>query len=629
MSYGATTPEDPSSSIGETEPNPTIRKDRSLGWLKRLGPVLATHRKRLLLSVAAAIIAMVVQILVPRVVGLAIDQGLSERNKSLWPFVAVLIALAVARGVFTFAYRYGLYGMAFKVENQLRNLLFEHLGRLSFSFFDRVQSGQIISRANSDIRSVQMFLAFAPIMAVQFMSFIIAILLMSAISLPLTAITMVALPAVFIVGQRLRKIMFPLSWIVQSRQAEVATVVDENINGIRVVKAFAAERHQINSLGVAAVKLRWANLFQHYARAAHTPFIENLPRVALALVLLIGGRQVIDGTLTIGDLISFNLYIILLQAPFRFIGMLLILGQRAKASAARMYEILDESPSVTDSPGAIDLPSGNGLIRFDNVSFTYGIETIGDSAGSTSSPPILHEFNLVLQPGSITAIVGRTGTGKSTVSRLLMRFYDVESGQITIDGSDVRSLTQSSLRNRVGLVSDEPFLFSTTIKENIAYGMPEATSTQIEEAARAAQAHDFICDLKSGYDTVVGERGYDLSGGQRQRIAIARLFLMKPQILIFDDATSSIDVAVEEAIHKNLLTLLKGRTTIIIAHRLSTIALADSVVLIDNGAVVAKGTHSDLMETVPLYAQTLASGDADKKPTGVKTQAIFSEDGGL
>ncbi|MCH1615758.1 MAG: ATP-binding cassette domain-containing protein, partial [Acidimicrobiales bacterium] len=222
-----------------------------------------------------------------------------------------------------------------------------------------------------------------------------------------------------------------------------------------------------------------------------------------------------------------------------------------------------------------------------------------------------------------------TGTGKSTISRLLMRFYDVESGRITIDGSDIRSVTQSSLRNRVGLVSDEPFLFSTTIRENIAYGMPQAKLTEIEAAARAAQAHDFICDLKDGYDTVVGERGYDLSGGQRQRIAIARLFLMQPQILIFDDATSSIDVAVEEAIHKNLLTLLKGRTTIIIAHRLSTIALADSVVLIDNGAVVAKGTHSELMETEPLYAQTLASSDADKKPAGSETQAIPSNDGGL
>ena len=293
----------------------TIRDDGSLGWLKRIRPIVMTHRWRIIWSVVAAIIAMLAQILVPRVVGLAVDRALIERTSALSLFVVILLILGVARAAATFGYRYGLYGMAFKVEYQLRTLLFQHLGRLSFSFFDRVQSGQIISRANSDIRSVQMFMAFAPIMAVQFFSFVIAIGLMAAISIPLTAVTMVALPGVFALGQRLRKIMFPLSWVVQSRQAEIATVVDESVNGVRVVKAFAAERQQIEALARGAERLRWANLVQHRTRASHTPFIENLPRIALAIVLLMGGLQTIDGALTVGDLISFNLYILLLQAP--------------------------------------------------------------------------------------------------------------------------------------------------------------------------------------------------------------------------------------------------------------------------------------------------------------------------
>ncbi|HBU39785.1 MAG TPA: ABC transporter ATP-binding protein, partial [Acidimicrobiaceae bacterium] len=489
----------------------TIRSDSTLGWLKRISPVVLTHRWRIFWSVIAAVIAMVAQILVPRVVGLAIDRALITGTSSLWLFVAILLVLGVARAAATFGYRYGLYGMAFKVEYQLRTLLFQHLGKLSFAFFDRVQSGQIISRANSDIRSVQMFMAFAPIMAVQFFSFVVAIGLMAAISVPLTTITMIALPGVFAIGQRLRKIMFPLSWVIQSRQAEIATVVDESVNGVRVVKAFAAERHQIESLAIGAQRLRWANLVQHWTRASHTPFIENLPRVALATVLLVGGLQTIDGSLTVGDLVSFNLYILLLQAPFRFIGMLLILGQRAKASAERIYEILDEPPAVDDRHDAVDLiPSGGG-ISFSDVSFAYGKEAVGGSQGSENAPLVLEHFNLDVSPGETIAIVGRTGSGKSTIARLLMRFYELQGGKISLDGNDIRSVTQASLRSAISLVPDEPFLFSTSVHENISYGKPNASRAEVEAAARAAQAHEFIVELEDGYDTVVGERGYDLS----------------------------------------------------------------------------------------------------------------------
>ncbi|MEC9338777.1 MAG: ABC transporter ATP-binding protein [Actinomycetota bacterium] len=589
----------------------SIGGDASLGWLRRIGPIVMTHRWRILWSVLAALAAMAAQILVPRVIGLAIDGALINQTTSLWTFVLALLVLGITRAGATFGYRYGLYGMAFKVEYQLRTLLFEHLGRLSFAFYDRVQSGQIISRANSDIRSVQMFMAFAPIMAVQFFSFVIAIGLMAAISVPLTAITMIALPGVFVIGQRLRAIMFPLSWVVQSRQAEIATVVDESVNGVRVVKAFAAERQQIESLARGAERLRWANLVQHRTRASHTPFIENLPRLALATVLLVGGQQTINGSLSVGELVSFNLYILLLQAPFRFIGMLLILGQRAKASAERIYEVLDEPPGIYDRPGAVDLTPSGGNISFSKVGFAYGTETVGGTRGPEMSSRVLDDFELEVPAGQSIAIVGRTGSGKSTIARLLMRFYDVQQGSISLDGQNIASVTQASLRGAVGLVPDEPFLFSTSVHENIAYGRPGASRESVEKAARAAQAHGFIMALEKGYDTVIGERGYDLSGGQRQRISLARLFLQDPSVIILDDSTSSIDVEIEEQIHTSLKELLRARTTIVIAHRLSTIALAERVVLVEHGRIVADGSHQYLLDTEPRYVETLAASVSD------------------
>lgn len=591
-----------------------IRSDKSLGWLRRLQPIVMTHRWRIACSVLAAVVAMVAQILVPRVVGLAVDRSLIDETSGLTGFVLVLLVLGALRATATFAYRYGLYGMAFKVEYQLRNMLFEHLGRLSFSFFDRVQSGQIISRANSDIRSVQMFMAFAPIMAVQFLSFIIAIGLMAAISIPLTAITMVALPGVFAIGQRLRKVMFPLSWVIQSRQAEIATVVDESVNGVRVVKAFASEQQQIETLAKGAQRLRWANMVQHRTRASHTPLIENLPRIALAVVLLVGGLQTIDGALSVGDLISFNLYILLLQAPFRFIGMLLILGQRAKASAERIFEILDDPPAVEDRPGAIDLFDAHGAVSFKDVRFAYGTETVGGNPGNEEAPVVLNGFSLNIPAGQTVAIVGKTGSGKSTIARLLLRFYEPQAGQVRLDDKEIGAITQRSLRSTISLVPDEPFLFSTSIFENISYGKPDATRGEVEAAAKAAQAHGFISELESGYDTVVGERGYDLSGGQRQRISLARLFLQSPSVILLDDSTSAIDVEIEQSIHQALKSLLQDRTTIVIAHRLSTIALADRVVLIDKGKVIADGTHRQLLLNEPRYIETLEASTETGEP---------------
>lgn len=579
------------------------------GWLRRLLPLLRTHRARIIASLATAVVAMGIGVTVPLVLRAAIDGALDEQTRDLEPLVITLVVLGVIRAVLTFFYRYGLYSTAFRLEFQMRTILQEHLSRQSFAFFDRVQSGQIISRANSDIRSIQLFLAFVPLMAVQFLSFIAALIIMLRIDAVLTLIALTPMPLVFVLGRRLRNLFFPQSWIVQSRQAEIATVVDESVNGVRVVKSFAAERRQILSLARAAERLRWANLQQHRARADHNPIIENLPRLGLALVLLWGGLGVIDGNLTIGDLVAFNVYIVVLQAPFRFLGMVLMMGQRAKASAERIYEVLDEPITLFDRPGAVDLVDPVGRVVFADVGFAYGTESIGGTEASRGTS-VLDGFDLVIEPGETVAVVGATGSGKSTIPRLLLRFYETQTGSVSVDGHDVRDLTGSSLRAAVGMVPDEPFLFSTTVHDNIAYGRPSVSRDDVIAAATAAHAHDFICELEHGYDTVVGERGYDLSGGQRQRIAIARTLLTDPAVLVLDDATSAIDVHVEAQIHDALADLLGQRTTLIIAHRLSTIALADRVVVLDAGRLIADGTHAELLATVPRYAEILDSGDS-------------------
>ncbi|WP_419864256.1 ABC transporter ATP-binding protein [Candidatus Poriferisodalis sp.] len=601
-----------------------IRADPSLSWIRRLGPLLRRQRARIVVALIAVIVATGAGAVAPRVAGYAVDAAVpgpdGATSGSLWALVIVLVGLGVARGVSTFVYRNSLFSMGHRVEFQLRTLLFAHLSRLSFAFYDRVHTGEIISRSNSDIRSVQMYLAFAPIVSGQLLSFVVAISLMAWISLPLTAITMLIMPAVYVLGQRLRHIMFPLSWIIQSRNAEVATVTHESVNGVRVVKAFAAEARQVEEMARATQRLRWANMLQHNSRAHYTPVIENLPRMAQAMLLLVGGHLIIGGSLSVGDLMSFYLYILLLQAPFRFIGMLFIFGQRAKASAERVYQLLDEPVLVADRPGAVDLPQRRGPtrgsagmeVRFDDVRFAYGTETIGGVRGTASAdrdaPLVFDGLDLRIGAGERVAIVGRTGCGKSTLARLLMRFYSLGGGTISVDGYDVNDLTGESLRRAVGLVPDEPFLFSASIHDNIAYARPDAARSEVVAAATAAQAHEFISELDDGYDTEVGERGYDLSGGQRQRIAIARAILADPAVLILDDATSSIDVAHEAKIHDALAELLAERTTIVIAHRLSTISLADRVILLDGGRVAADGTHAELMATEPRYVKVLAAG---------------------
>ena len=567
-------------------PRNEISRNQNLAWWRRVLPVIQSHRLTFITAIVLSFVSLIFQVLVPNMLSNDIDHTFVRHVASLHSDVISIVIVGLLAGATGIISRQFLYNTAYNVEADLRSLIYQHLTWLSFSFYDRVQSGQLISRANSDIRSVQMYSIFAPLIIVQCLIGVVAFAFMLSINWALALISMIVMPILYVVGIKMRRVMFPISWITQSRLAEVATIVDENVNGVRVVKSFAQEEAEINRLADAAEGVAWAYIKDANIRAVWSPWVQNLPQLGLALVLLCGGWMVVHGDLRYSEILAFSLYLLMLQAPFMMLGQLVMMGQRARASAGRIFEILDESPEIVERPGAYDLVDVRGAIDFNHVTFTYD-----------NGAEILRDFDAHISPGETVAIVGRTGSGKSTVARLVTRFYDVSDGAITIDGHDLRDLTLSSLRANVGVVLDEPFLFSISIRDNIAYGRPDASLADIEAAARAANADEFIVRLPEGYETIVGERGYTLSGGQRQRIAIARTLLVNPPILILDDATSAIDVHVESGIYEALRGLLQQRTTIVIAHRISTIALASRVLVLDEGRVLASGTHEELLET--------------------------------
>ena len=598
-------------------PRATIDPDHDKTWLRRAMPIVLSHKRIFITSLVLSFVALVLQVQIPKLLQDAIDNSLQGHHVPLSHYVKLVFVLAVVAGIAGYISRYFLMRTAYEIEFDLRNIIYSHLTKMSFPFYDRVQSGQLISRANSDIRSVQMYLTFAPSILVQCSVALVAFGYMLSINVPLALVAMIPMPFVYVLGIQMRKSIFPVSWLIQSRLADVATIVDENVNGVRVVKSFAAEQRELTTLGKAADRLQWSYIKDAYIRAKFTPTVQNLPQIGLALVVLFGGWLVVHGKLPAGAILSFSLYIVMLQAPFQMLGMIIMMGQRASASSQRIYEILDEEPTIFDRPGAVDLVNCTGDVRFESVKFSY----------APGNPLVLDGFDLHIRPGETVALVGRTGVGKSTVARLLTRFYDVTGGKVVVDGHDVRDLTLVSLRAGVGIVLDEPFLFSMSIRENIAYGFPNADFADIEAAAKAAGADSFIRELPKGYETIVGERGYTLSGGQRQRIAIARTLLVNPPILVLDDATSAIDVQVELTIHGSLRKLMEGRTTLIIAHRLSTISLADRVLLMDGGRIVADGTHAELMETVPLYADVLAQGEQELERRAEEARAAETRRG--
>lgn len=600
------------------DPRADIDRDTSRNWLKRLLPVLLVNRWAFGVGLSMTVLSMLAGVVIPALTGKMIDAVVPAVTDGVTDaFFLIMAALATAgvvRLVSSYLGRYQLNRVSNQLEVDLRSIIYNHLVTLSFSFYDRIQTGQVISRANSDIKAVQMFLMMAPMMGTSILSFIFALGYMLTVNVTLTLASLVSIPGVWVLSMKLRRIIFPLSWLTQARQADVAVIVDENINGQRVVKSFAQEAHQVNLLARAAHRLQWIQVKSINIQSLYNPIIENLTSIGQVLVWVYGGWLVIEGDIALGALVAFNMYLMLIQMPFRFLGFLLQMEQRAKASAGRIYEILDEDPEIKDRDGAKDLIDVAGHLRFEHVAFGYNDEQI------------LSDVDFEVQPGETIAIVGSTGSGKSTIARLLSRFYEVDAGAITVDGVDIRDAKLKSLHFHIGQVLDEPFLFSVSIRDNIAYGRPDAALEDIITAARAASAHDFIMQMEKGYETVVGERGYTLSGGQRQRIGIARALLLNPPILVLDDATSAIDVKIESEIHDALATLMQDRTTILIAHRLSTISLAQRVVFLDDGKVLATGTHDQLIATVPAYREVLASqGRHIESPSGTEPEQAQGE----
>ncbi|MCU7724682.1 ABC transporter ATP-binding protein/permease [Actinoplanes sp. KI2] len=578
-------------------PKASIDPDVRKSWLRRALPLVRAHRGLLITSLLLSFVGLVVQVQIPNLVRMGIDDAIVARTGRLSTYVLAIIALALLQGLINYLARLYLLRTAYEMEYDLRNIVYAHLVRMPFGFYDRVQSGELMSRSGSDIRAVQMYLSFGPSILVQCLIAVVAFALMLSINVPLAIVAMVTMPIIGVLGVSMRKAIFPVSWMIQARLAQLATVVDENIQGVRIVKAFAAEGRQLRALAESADRIRWAYRQDARIRSRWNPLLDNLPRLGLALVLLVGGLMVINGHTTVGTIVAFNSYVLMLQPPFRMLGMMIMMGQRASASARRIYEILDTPSEIRDDPDPVERPL-RGDLAFADVTFAYPNGTLA-----------LDHLNLTLRAGETVAVVGGTGSGKSTLGRLAARFYDVTGGRVTLDGVDVRKIKLSALREQVGIVPDEPFLFSLSIHDNIAYGRPDATRREVIEAAVAAGADEFILELPDGYETVVGERGYTLSGGQRQRIAIARALLVDPPVLVLDDATSAIDVGVEQRIHGTLKERMRGRTTLIVAHRLSTISLADRVVLMAGGRVIADGTHSSLLASEPKYAEVLASSE--------------------
>ena len=507
--------------------------------------------------------------------------------------IAAVIGLGLIRGALMYGRRVISGRQALAVEYDMRDELYSHLLRLSFGFYDRSQTGQLMSRATIDLQSVRFFLGYGLIFFAQHIVTIVvvtAVLFVYSWKLALVALAMT--PLIALTAYRYSKVSHPVLRDVQQKLAEVATVAEESIAGVHVVKSFSQEERRTASFTTAADAVFVQTIAANRQRALYVPLLTFLPLVAQAFVLLAAGRMVISGSLTLGAFFTFNLLLAMLVMPLRMLGMWIGQAQRAIAAGERIFEILDEPEEIADVPRAVPLSPGPGHVVFENVAFGYD-----------PARPVLDRITLDIPAGRTVALIGRTGSGKTTLAALVPRFYDVTDGRVLVDGMDVRELDRRTLRREIGVISQDPFLFSASIRDNIALGMPAAPHEAVEAAARAAQAHEFILELPQAYDTVVGERGITLSGGQRQRIAIARALLIDPRILILDDATASVDATTEARIRVGLREVMKGRTTIIIAHRLSTIALADEIAVLDHGRIAARGTQSELLEESAVFRE--------------------------
>ena len=569
--------------------------------------LLAEQKRGLIAGVIVGLGWAAAKVSIPRLIRNGIDRGI-KGNEPLLKWSLIIGAVGVVCGILMAMRRWYAFRESRRTEQHLRQRLFDHILRLHVGYHDHAQTGQLMSRASSDLQQLQMFVVMIPLTLSNLFQ-LVAILILLLTSDPLLAVVALApLPFVNVSARSFSNKIHPAVMAVQQRQAALATVVEETVSGVRVVKGFGAEGVQASKLNSEANRIRAVSLEAAKIRSRFLPAIDILPSIGLIAVLALGGHRVLNGEMTVGQLIEFNSSVLLLIWPMRNIGMTLATGQRAAVALQRVQQVLSTASAVVDPAEPQHLPhraagTAVGEVRFRDVRFGYDAER-----------PVLDGFDADIAAGSSVAIVGATGSGKSTVTRLLLRFYDVQSGSIQLDGIDLRDLALRDVRHEVGVVFEDTLLFHDTVAANIAFADPDADEQRIEDSARLAGAHEFIEELPEGYATLLGERGFSLSGGQRQRIAIARAILADPRVLVLDDATSAVDPSKEHEIREAMATVMRGRTTIVIAHRPGTIALADSVILLDGGRVAARGTHDQLLADNAAYREVLAAmaeGDAD------------------
>ena len=568
----------------------------------RLLGFLRPYRRGAFWSFGLAFGALIGTVLIPYLTGIAINSVRGHDRHRLLLLAGGILVAGVARLVFSVLRRLVAGRVSLAVEVDLRNALYGQLQQLELGFFDRQQTGQLMSRATVDLQSVRFFLGYGLIFIGQsVVTILLAAIAMFILQPGLAAVSLAPVPFVVLVANRYGHRSRPALQEAQQRIAELTADTEENVSGIRVVKAFAQEDRQLARFRQTVQRVFDQQLRATRIQAFYNPLISFLPNLGLAAILLVGGREVIDGTLSVGAFTAFYAYLLMLISPMQTLGYMLGAAQRATASGARIFQVLDREPEISSLPQAPPLPAGDGTVRFAGAGLTF----------PGANRPALRDIDLEVPGGQVVAIVGAMGSGKSALVQLLPRLYDVTAGSVSIDGADVREVDLDSLRHAIAIVNDDPFLFSASVHDNIAYARADATREDVERAARAAQADGFINRLPNGYETRVGERGLTLSGGQRQRIAIARAILADPRILVRDDATSSVDASTEGEIKQALNEVLAGRTTFVIAHRLSTISLAERIVVLEDGAIAADGSHEELIERSELYREIVTKSAPD------------------